>query len=346
MRISNQNAYWLEVAVLSLISVAFFRLGFFLLLFLVPIQILWVRRGERAGLIGSGIFLGALTILKGVDYLRVRELLANGSGVGVGLIFIDVALPIGFLIGLYALNSATAVVPVGSTGERRMLTNVERMIVALGAAVLVYVPVILYVHLNGVVDELIAAQVALVQSALSGAVATTEEIAVLSELIVRALLSGFLFGHLVVLLVNWWFGTRLAFRGRNSVSSEHAVAIRLAQFQLGTFRLPVNLIWLLIGSWGGVLLSMVVELEWFAYVLWNLALVALGFYGVQGLALLWYFLQRRRLPRGARLGVALALIVVLLMPGINLIVLIGLPGLGASEIWVNYHRFERNGDEQ
>lgn len=346
MRISSQNAYWLEVAGLSLISVAFFRFGLLLLLFLVPLQILWVRRGERAGLTGSLIFLGALAVLKGIDYLRVRELLTGGAGASVGMLFIDVALPIGFLIGLYALNSARAIVPVGQSGERRLLTDTERMIIALAAASVVYVSVILYVYLNGAVDELISAQVALMQSLLSDASAGAEEIEALTALVVRVFLSGFLVAHLVVLLVNWWFGTRIAFRGPTRIPSDSGVAARLVQMRLNAFRLPTQLIWLLVGAWGGVLLSMVVELDWFAYVLWNLALVALCLYGVQGLALLWHLLQRRGLPRGARIGVALALLVVLLIPGLNLVVLIGLPGFGASEIWVNYHRFEGSVDEQ
>ncbi|MCK4513963.1 MAG: hypothetical protein KAU31_01830, partial [Spirochaetaceae bacterium] len=60
-----QRAYWVEVVGLALAAVLFFRFGLLMLVFLLPIQISWVRRGERAGLQSSGIFLGALALLKG-----------------------------------------------------------------------------------------------------------------------------------------------------------------------------------------------------------------------------------------------------------------------------------------
>ena len=343
MRISNQNAYWLEVAGLSLASVVLFRFGVLLLLFLVPLQILWVRRGERAGLIGSGLFLGVQLVLKGIDYLRIRDLLAIGEA-SPGLLFIDIVLPVGFLAGLFALNTVQAIMPSGQSGERRMLSGGERVSAALAVAVAIYVPVMLVLDNAGAVDEVISIQLAVIQSVLTDSAATATEVAELTDLVVRVISSGFLAVHLLVLLVNWWFGTRMAFRGRVSPSGE--IAERLAGFQLSDYQLSSRLIWLLIASWGGVLLSIVVELSWFAYLLWNLALVSLVLYGIQGIAILWYFMQRRKMTRGARMGIAVALIVALLVPGVNLVVLVGLPGLGASEVWVNYHRFERSGDEQ
>ncbi len=69
-------------------------------------------------------------------------------------------------------------------------------------------------------------------------------------------------------------------------------------------------------------------------------------YAIQGLAVVWHLLDRRKVGRPQRIGLAVGLVIGLLIPGLNLVFLLGLPGLGISEVWVNYHRFERNGDEQ
>ena len=336
----SQRAYWIEVGGLALAAVLFFRFGLLMVAFLVPIQICWVRRGERAGLVSSGLFLGALTVLKLVDYLRIRSVL-EVAGTGMGLLFLDIVLPVAFLAGLYLLNTPQLHLRVGESV--RSLGIVERLVATVVAATVIYVPTIVLVYLSGSVDGIVAAQVELLTSILSAVNATEEEIVALTRLAMRIFLSGFLFGFFVMMVGNWWIGTRLALRGRFALPQENEVAGRLRELSLAKIRLPVVMVWIVIAAWGAVLLSMLVDAGWFTFVIWNTACLTLGLYSIQGLAIVWHLLDRRKVGRPQRIGLAVGLVVGLLIPGLNLVFLLGLPGLGISEVWVNYHRFEEDG---
>jgi len=338
----SQRAYWIEVVGAAVAAVLFFRFGLLMLAFLVPIQLSWVRRGEKAGLQSSVVFLAALAVLKVVDYLRVRSAL-EGTASGMGLLFLDIVLPVAFLAGLYLLNSPR--LTVRTAEGARPMTVLERLVAALVAAAIVYVPTIVLIYLSGSVDTIVSAQVQLLQSLLSSVNATEEEIRSLTQLVLRIFLSGFLFGYFVLLAGNWWLGTRLALRERFALPQENAVAERLKALKLSRFRLPVFMVWVVIVAWGGVLLSMLTEVGWVSFVVWNLACLSLAVYAIQGLAIIWHLLDRRKAGRNQRIGLAAMLVIGSLIPGLNLVFLLGLPGLGISEVWVNYHRFERNGDE-
>jgi hypothetical protein len=339
----GQRAYWIEVAGLALAAVLFFRFGLLMPGFLIPIQICWVRRGERAGLSSSGLFLGALAILKLVDYLRIRSMLL-GAGTGMGLLFLDIVLPVAFLAGLYLLNTPRLTIRVG---ERvRTLTIVERLGATVATAAVIYVPTIVLVYLSGSVEGIVAVQEELLRSLLTAVNATDDEILALTRLVLRIFLSGFLFGFFVLMVGSWWLGTRIALHERFVLPHENEVAQRLRASSLVKFRLPVFMIWIVIAAWGAVLLSMLVDAGWLSFVIWNLACLTLAMYAIQGLAVLWHLLGRRRVSRAQRIGLGVALVIGLLIPGLNLVFLLGLPGLGISEVWVNYHRFERNGDEK
>lgn len=338
----SQRAYWVEVIALAIGSVLLFRFGLLIVAFLIPIQVAWVRRGERAGLISSGVFLGALALLKVVDYLRVREMV-SGAGGGTGLLFIDIVLPVAFLLGLYLLNAVRIRVRIGD--EFRDFDVFHRLVASVAVAVAIYVPTIVLVYLSGAVDQLVAAQVELLQSLLSAARATEEEIRELTRLVLRIFVSGFLFGHFVVLVGSWWVGTRLALRTRWSGQMVNPVSGRLAGIQISRFRLPVWMVWVVIAVLGGIVLTLATDTGWFQFVAWNLAFVSLALYALQGLAVIWHLLDRKKVGRSQRVALAAGLVIGLLIPGLNLVFLLGLPGLGISEVWVNYHRFERSGDE-
>jgi predicted membrane protein DUF2232 len=339
----SRRVFWIEVIGFALAATLFFRFGLLMLVFLIPIQICWVRRGERAGLLSSGLFLGALAVLKLFDYLRIRSML-DGAGVGMGLLFLDIVLPVAFLAGLYLLNTPRLAIRVGESV--RTLNIVERLGVMIATAAVIYVPTIVLVYLSGSVDGIIAAQVELLQSLLTAVDATEEEILSLTRLVLRIFLSGFLFGFFVLVVGSWWLGTKLALREQFALPQGNEVAERLRALSLVAFRLPIYMIWIVIAAWGAVLLSMLVDVGWLSFVIWNIACLTLAVYAIQGLAVLWHLLDRRKVGRAQRIGLAVALVIGLLIPGLNLVFLLGLPGLGISEVWVNYHRFERNGDEK
>ncbi len=341
MRLHEPRAYWLEVGGLALVSVLLFRFGLLALVFLVPVQLVWIRRGEEAGLIASGGVLAGIALTKVIDLIRLRRSV-GGADIPEALLLIDLVFAAGLLAGLFVLNSDR--MTLGA--NQRALTVAERMLVSIGVGAVVYGPTVAIIALGETGGSVIAAQIEVFRPLFEAAGATTEEIRVLVEIIVGALLSGLLFGYFLMLVANWWFGVLLAFRSRFTLPAGNPIMARLSGYELTEFRLPVYLVWALIGAWGGVALLQFVELGWLSYVFWNAAFTMLALYAIQGIAIVWYYLDRRGVGRGARIGLAIGMVVGLLIPGVQLAVGLGLPGLGVSEIWIDYHRFQGSEEGQ
>ncbi|MFW5684946.1 MAG: DUF2232 domain-containing protein, partial [Spirochaetota bacterium] len=152
--------------------------------------------------------------------------------------------------------------------------------------------------------------------------------------------------YFVMLVGNWWIGVQLAFRTSVRLPGGNPVMARHAEMSLNEFALPGYLVWALIAAWSGVLATVVLQAGWVAYLFWNAAFVTTALYAIQGIALVWYFLDRYKAQRSMRLLTAVALIVGLLIPGLQLAIMLGLPGLGVSEIWVDYHRLKGSEEAQ
>lgn len=344
MRLDEPRAYWLEVGGLALASVLLFRFGLLALVFLVPVQLAWIRRGEEGGSIASGGVLAGIALTKVIDLIRLRRSV-SGADIPEALLLLDLVFAAGLLAGLFVLNSDR--MRLGTSGhDGRELTVAERMLVAIGVGAVVYGPAVAMIASGDAGASFIATQIEVFRPLFEAAGATTEEIRVLVEIIVSALLSGLLFGYFVMLVGNWWFGVLFAFRSRFTLPAGNPVMARQSGYELTEFRLPVYLVWALIGAWGGVLLTQLVELGWLSYVVWNAAFTMLALYAIQGIAIVWYYLDRRRVGRGARIGLAVGMVFGLLIPGVQLAIGLGLPGLGVSEIWIDYHRFQGSEEGQ
>ena len=75
---------------------------------------------------------------------------------------------------------------------------------------------------------------------------------------------------------------------------------------------------------------------WIGYISWNTALVMLLLYGIKGAGLIKYLFGKYKLAKQKQRAVVMMMFILFLIPGLNLIVLLGIPGLGVSEIWVRY----------
>jgi hypothetical protein len=104
--------------------------------------------------------------------------------------------------------------------------------------------------------------------------------------------------------------------------------ISLADFELGSIYL-----WVLILSWAVALMDTQFPLGIFGMLSWNIALGTGVMYGLQGLAILQAWFNGKQRPKSSPIGLLLFL---LLVPGINGVVAIGLPLLGISENWIRY----------
>ena len=164
--------------------------------------------------------------------------------------------------------------------------------------------------------------------------------ATLKAVIREYLLNSFVPAVFAFLAFSWWAGTAA---GRRSLPSTGPTA---RPWRFAEFRLEARWLWPLIGSLalvlGVVLLADAASapawLAYASYAAWNAALVMLFLFGLQGLAILRFLLEKRGIARFLWPLLVAAVAAALATPRLNLAAAVVLPLFGASENWVRYRR--------
>ena len=93
------NSIWIETALFSISSIFLYQLSLGIFLFLIPLQILYIRHGEKY-FIAS--LLTTFSVVAIVKYIRIKT---SGSGEGFGVFFpLELAILISFLGGIFLIN--------------------------------------------------------------------------------------------------------------------------------------------------------------------------------------------------------------------------------------------------
>jgi hypothetical protein len=128
---------------------------------------------------------------------------------------------------------------------------------------------------------------------------------------------------------NWWIGKQFSFRSR---------------LRLRAAVVDDRLIWMVIGGLSLIVLGWAgsggegVVYRIAPFLGWNAAGVGAFIFGVQGVGIIEHLLERRGASRRSTRWILMLLALALFLPGVNIVVLVGLPGLGISEIWLDYKR--------
>jgi hypothetical protein len=153
-----------------------------------------------------------------------------------------------------------------------------------------------------------------------------EELAAMTR---EVFLRSYLLDYFLVLTFCWRVGSVI---GARSLGRPPGVTPLVA------FRPPEALIWPLIAGLALVLLDLVVPLGPLELAGWNLLLIMLFLYGLAGLGILRFLLDRLGAPRSMRLLAWLVLGVLAVAPGVNAALAVVISGLGVSETWINYRK--------
>ncbi len=310
------------------VSALLYHLGIGLPAFLIPLQVVRVRRGARHFLVAA---VAAFTAIAGV-----RVALAGGqlAGAGAPALLLELSVVLGMLAGLAWIQLPELLgQPARLPGGRAV-----RLLVATAAAGLAAVPLISYLGRSEAfaagLERLFEAAAALLNRLVDPAGAEAgfsgKELAALARAV---FLRSFLLDYLLVLTFCWWVGTVL---GARSLGRETGIT------PLSRFRPVEALIWPLIAGLALVLLDLVQPLGPLGLAGWNLLLAMLFIYGLAGLGILRFLLDRLGAPRGLRLMVWLVLVVLAFAPGVNAALVVLISGLGVSETWINYRNRERS----
>ena len=312
------------------IAALLYHLGIGLPAFLIPLQVVRVRRGTGPFLLAAALALVAIA--------GVRIALVGGELTGAALPFLllELAVVLGMLAGLAWIQLPEL---LGAAGRLRLPGGrVVRLLLATAVVGLASVPMFRYLDgsqaFNAGLQQLFEAATAVLNRLLD----PTEGQATLRAREVGAMaravfLRSYLLDYLLVLTFCWWVGSVL---GARSLGRRPDIA------PLAAFKPSEWLIWPLIAGLALVLLGLVTPIGPLELAGWNLMLVMLFVYGLAGLGILRFLLERFGAPRSMRMLAWIALVVMVFVPGANAAVAVLLAGLGVSETWLNYRKTERS----
>ena len=314
-----------EIILFSLFSVLCHQSGYLFFFFLIPLQVLKNKKGFNSlffacVITAAAIFLASIIRTSGVQSPATRLV----------IIFSEMFLPAVLLTGLLYINYEWP-------GNPRML---KKMLIVTAGALVAGIPAMI-VYNSAVFQNFYKSQIALALEMLNRAFSEVDSIeasdiaAILAGIdagtvygiIRKAVLRSYLFAYFAILSVSWWFGSSGIRNGRWKSS-----------FSPSSFSLPEYMVWPLIAALSIVVLDYRVSTGFAGYLAWNILLIMAALYGARGLGILNGLMTAANLPRGLRMLIVFTIVLILMQPGLNYLVLIGVPGLGVSELWINFKR--------
>jgi hypothetical protein len=328
MRLSERGAFWLDVVLFAGISVIMYEIGFLSLLYLVPLQVMAKKRGENGLLFASLLVLAAVLVTAFIHTRAVEDVQVKNA-----LIFLELVLPVMLVASLYTVNRQFS-------QKWRALYRLLGVTLAVG---IVSVPIILIVKQNTKFVDYFRDQVAQVVEVFTGSLFLQS--GVYEEGVVRSLFNpdrimqtikavffrNYLFSFFLMLTLNWRVGigiTRRFFGGTVPV--------------LSRFVLPGKYIWVFLISWAGILADIFFGLQAVGYIVWNIGLISLFLYGLQGTGIIRHMLEASNLGRGVQTFLTMMIVFLLVVPGINILIIMGIPIFGVSEVWIHYRKPKRS----
>ncbi len=109
------------------------------------------------------------------------------------------------------------------------------------------------------------------------------------------------------------------------------------QYDFANMKLPDRYVWVLFGSWALALACNLIKTapSWLTSVSWNAALSMTVLYMVVGVSILVAFARRRTAAITAG-RIVFTVVLLCFIPGLNVVVLVGLPILGILETWIKF----------
>jgi hypothetical protein len=71
-------------------------------------------------------------------------------------------------------------------------------------------------------------------------------------------------------------------------------------------------------------------------------LIAMFLYGLQGVGILRFLIAKSNAGRGLLRFTTIIIIVMLIIPGINILIILGIPIFGVSETWIHFRKPKRS----
>ena len=142
-----------------------------------------------------------------------------------------------------------------------------------------------------------------------------------------------------ILAGSWWIGSVIAARGavraaRHGGEADASVNVTVS---LAGIRVPSIALWPTLLAWTLLLVVLMTrQTGYLATAAWNIALCAASLYAVQGMGILSHLSKQFNATRFLRLLAPIAILAVALSSAAGAIIMIALPVLGITEVWLPY----------
>jgi hypothetical protein len=310
-----------KIAGASLAVTVMYNLGFLSLFYAVPLQFAALSNGRKAYL--------SVSLVSTVLILIVRFILLSATGFSE-LIVLDAVVVAVVATGLYFANFML----------QRYSVPVKLGIVtaALGLLFISAAPFAdgLESRIVGSIDKMTELMNSLsIPTETEGTVLLQEEtfFLMVKDVFGRSVLAVFFF----FLCYSWWSSSLLYQRMGGKMTPE-TTNWSLPDGAVWFLFLPLTvfLVDRLLNGSGLILLKGIP-----AYAVSNLLFIMGGLFGIKGLQIIRVMFRKWNVPRQMNLMLFLAMGMLAVIPGVNLILLIVVAGLGVSELWVNYRIFDK-----
>jgi hypothetical protein len=301
---------WLEqrmvqIVLMAVLSILLYSFGLTLGLFLVPLQYLFERWGIRALVLS--VVLSVIGIVLN-QLIQVRQIEA---GVELEQLWLSLLVPASMLAGLILMNIGRSKQPI--------ITRIALVQISGGV---ILAPFVWNIFGEGPFREVMMLFLEGFESQVAEG-SSSYLLTLMQETIVRT----YGLGNLVMVLIGWFLGRLIADRQFRLDWAE----------KLSRFTVPGYWLWIFIVSGFSVL----IDLQFnpgtlFGAIVWLVATCTGLILGLQGLGIIWAWIIQKRGGLAPRGGVLVLLVFGLLIPGVNIVISLGLPILGISEIWVTY----------
>lgn len=290
--------------------------------FLVPVQFAYGRFGRRAGAAAAGVAAAGIAVVQG---WRIASM-----GVSGPFAYVAGILPPLVLLGALVLLN----LPIWGGWAKAY-----RVISVAAACALCAIPLLVSLEsdasLKDYLQKLFGDFLSPLRSALGDGY---EASALAASLDPGDFVATFLlilrnsYAALLLLYIggSYRIGNRLS--GPGSRGREETAAI-------DELRLPYPLLWGFLASWSLVLAAVLLHApEWASAIAWNCALALSLAYAAQGFGIVTHVFKRWKMPRSLRILFVVMAVLALATPTAGIAVLVALPLLGVTEIWIPYRK--------
>jgi len=312
-----------EAILFSLFSILLYQSGYFFIFFLIPLQFLRNKKGFLP-IIHAAIIVIAITLI--VAFFKTRGLgtFALRSTIIISEVLVLIIMLLGFLYINY-----------NWPGNPRML---KKLLIVITGAFLIGIPALL-IYNSAVFQNFYKSQIAITLEVMVRAFSQTQSSDALDfaamlktvdaetvyNIIKRAILRSYLFLYFIMLSGSWWIGSIKIINGKWN-----------SRLNLKDFSVPEFMLWSLIIALTTVVIDYKINIGFLGYIGWNILLIIVTLYGLRGIGIIQTLFVVRNIPRFFRVLIFASIMLLLMQPGLRYIVLIAVPGLGVSEIWINY----------